>query len=130
MDPKKPISIKLTTIMDRPTTYDIMCEYAVHIKKRFHQSPYLQDVAHIVERMRWGIPAMHVTGHKADCTYLFGTAYMECVGHFHGETAEQYWPDANKVGGHARHANNGHRQDMLVNNANDWNWTKTVNMRQ
>ncbi|KAJ7821593.1 hypothetical protein B0H14DRAFT_2599088 [Mycena olivaceomarginata] len=74
------------------------------------------------------IPALHVTGHKSDCTYLFGTAYMDCVGHFHGETAKAYWPSANKIGGHTRQANNGHRQDMLVDNANDWNWKKIVNM--
>ncbi|KAJ7501520.1 hypothetical protein B0H11DRAFT_2224403 [Mycena galericulata] len=128
MDPTKDFTVKLSSVLDRAMTYDIVCEYFVHINKRFKNSPYLQDVAHLVERMRWGIPAMHVTGHKGDCMYLFGTAYMQCVGHFHGETAEQYWPDANKVGGHARQANNGHRQDMLVENANDWNWKKTVNM--
>ncbi|KAJ7435497.1 hypothetical protein B0H11DRAFT_2257158 [Mycena galericulata] len=128
MDPTKDFTVKLSSVLDRAMTYDIVCEYFIHINKRFKNSPYLQDVAHLVERMRWGIPAMHVTGHKGDCMYLFGTAYMQCVGHFHGETAEQYWPDANKVGGHARQANNGHRQDMLVENANDWNWKKTVNM--
>jgi hypothetical protein len=55
---------------------------------------------------------------------------MDCVGHFHGETAEVYWSSANKIGGHARQANNGHRQDMLADNANDWNWKKIVNMRE
>ncbi|KAJ7339721.1 hypothetical protein DFH08DRAFT_1013175 [Mycena albidolilacea] len=107
--------------IDKVLTYDI-------IKERFQNSPDLEDVAGIIDCIRWGIPALHVTGHKSDCTYLFGTAYMDCVGHFHGETAEAYWPSANKIGGHARQANNGHRQDMLVDNANDWNWKKIVNM--
>ncbi|KAJ6607969.1 hypothetical protein B0H10DRAFT_2304322 [Mycena sp. CBHHK59/15] len=114
--------------IDQVLTYDIACEYFVHVKTRFRQSPDLADVADIVDRIRWGIPALHVTGHKGDCMYLFGTAYMDCVTHFHGETAEAYWPSGNKIGAHARQANNGHRQDMLIDNANDHNWKKIVNM--
>ncbi|KAJ7898894.1 hypothetical protein B0H14DRAFT_2331984, partial [Mycena olivaceomarginata] len=43
------------------------------------------------------VPSIHVQGHQDSCNYLFGTAYMECVSHFHGETAEYYWPEANQV---------------------------------
>ncbi|KAJ7067660.1 hypothetical protein C8F01DRAFT_1248023 [Mycena amicta] len=51
---------------------------------------------------------------------------MECVGHFHGESAEQYWPEANQLGPHVRQMNNGHRQDTLINHHGDWNWKKTM----
>ncbi|KAJ6521770.1 hypothetical protein DFH09DRAFT_1330882 [Mycena vulgaris] len=131
MDLRRSGDVKLRLALeniDQVVTYDIACEYYVKIKARFRASPDLADVADIVDRIRWGIPALHVTGHKADCMYLFGTAYMDCVGHFHGETAEAYWPSANKIGGHARQMNNGHRQDTLIANANDWNWKKTVKM--
>ncbi|KAJ7166380.1 hypothetical protein C8R43DRAFT_1103994 [Mycena crocata] len=131
MNPRKNASVKFRLAfekIDKVVTYDIACEYYVKIKARFRDSPDLVDVADIVDRIRWGIPALHVTGHKSDCTYQFGTAYMDCIGHFHGETAEAYWPSANKIGGHARQMNNGHRQDTLIDNANDWNWKKTVNM--
>ncbi|KAJ7482656.1 hypothetical protein FB451DRAFT_1029926 [Mycena latifolia] len=116
--------------IDQAATYDIACKYFVKIKTCFRASPDLADVADIADRIRWGIPALHVTGHKADCTYLFGTVYMDCVGHFHGETAEAYWPSANKIGGHARQMNNAHCQDTLIANANDWNWKKVVKMRE
>ncbi|KAJ7261662.1 hypothetical protein C8J57DRAFT_1232508 [Mycena rebaudengoi] len=55
-------------------------------------------------------------------------SYMECVGHFHGETAEQYWPEANQLGPHVRQMNNGHRQDTMINHHGDWNHKKTMNM--
>jgi hypothetical protein len=45
---------------------------------------------------------------------MFGTAYMECVGHFYGETAEQYWPEANQLGPLIRQMNSGHRHDTLI----------------
>ncbi|KAJ7152450.1 hypothetical protein C8R46DRAFT_1302833 [Mycena filopes] len=73
-----------------------------------------------------GVPALHVQGHQDSCTYLFGTAYMECVGHFHGESAEQYWPESNQLGPHVRQMNNGHRQDTMIFHHGDWNYKKTM----
>ncbi|KAJ7744709.1 hypothetical protein B0H14DRAFT_2182385, partial [Mycena olivaceomarginata] len=55
------------------------------------------------------VPSLHVQGHQDSCTYLFGTSYMECVEHFHGKTAKQYWPEANQLGPHARHGFAGFR---------------------
>ncbi|KAJ7815199.1 hypothetical protein B0H14DRAFT_3746508 [Mycena olivaceomarginata] len=77
-----------------------------------------------VKKMRWGVPALHVQGHQDSCTYLFGTAYMECVGHFHGETAEHYC----QLGPHVRQMNLGHRQDTIINHHGDWNHKKTMHL--
>ncbi|KAJ7480380.1 hypothetical protein B0H11DRAFT_1915796 [Mycena galericulata] len=108
--------------IDQVSTYDIACEYFIHLEERFKKNfPHLVGM---VKRMRWGVPALHVQGHQDSCTYLFGTAYMECVGHFHGETAEQYWPEANQLGPHVRQMNNGHRQDTMIVHHGDWNHQK------
>ncbi|KAJ7460506.1 hypothetical protein B0H11DRAFT_1923908 [Mycena galericulata] len=112
--------------IDQATTYDIACEYFVHLQERFERS--FPDLVPMIKRMRWGVPALHVQGHQDSCTYLFGTAYMACVGHFHGETAEQYWPEANQLGPHVRQMNNGHRQDTMINHHGDWNHKKTMYM--
>ncbi|KAJ7789174.1 hypothetical protein B0H14DRAFT_2397688, partial [Mycena olivaceomarginata] len=111
-------------------TYDIVCEYFVKIKEHFRNSPDLEDVAGIIDRIRWGIPALHVTGHKSDCTYLFGTAYMDCVGHFMVRPPRRTGHLQTKSAATHGRQTNGHRQDMLVDNANDWNWKKIVNMRE
>ncbi|KAJ7198232.1 hypothetical protein C8J57DRAFT_1262468 [Mycena rebaudengoi] len=84
--------------IDEVSTYDIAYEYFIHLEERFQKN--FSDLVHIIKQMRWGVPALHVQGHQNSCTYLFGTAYMECVGHFHSETAEQYWPEANYLGPH------------------------------
>jgi hypothetical protein len=60
--------------------------------------------------------------------YLYGTDYTECIGHFHGETAEHYWPEQNQIGPHVRQMNNGHRQDTLNDHQGDWNWKKFAKM--
>ena len=115
-------------MIDEVGSYDCSCQYCVNIVKRFEK--HFPDVVHLVKRMRWGIPALHIQGHREDCMYLFGMAYMESVGHFHGETAEHYWPEANQLGPQTRQMNHGHRQDTLIDHHNDWNWKKTMSLGQ
>jgi hypothetical protein len=112
--------------LDEAATYDIACEYVVNLVSRFEK--HFPDQLQSVKKMRWGVPALHVQGHQDSCTYLFGTAYMECVGHFHGETAEHYWPEANQLGPHVRQMNLGHRQDTIINHHGDWNHKKTMHL--
>ncbi|KAJ7663720.1 hypothetical protein DFH06DRAFT_986389 [Mycena polygramma] len=110
--------------VDEVATYDIACEYVVNLEARF--AKHFPDQLKSIKKMRWGVPALHVQGHQDSCTYLFGTGYMECVGHFHGETAEHYWPEANQLGPHVRQMNLGHRQDTMINHHGDWNYKKTM----
>ncbi|KAJ7360665.1 hypothetical protein DFH08DRAFT_683848 [Mycena albidolilacea] len=110
--------------VDEVTTYDIACEYFINLEERF--KIHFPELVPRIKKMRWGVPALHVQGHQDSCTYLFGTAYMECVGHFHGESAEQYWPESNQLGPHVRQMNNGHRQDTMINHHGDWNYKKSA----
>ncbi|KAJ6467420.1 hypothetical protein C8R45DRAFT_778039, partial [Mycena sanguinolenta] len=112
--------------VDEVSTYDIACEYVAKLAGRFEK--YFPDQLEAIKKMRWGVPALHVQGHQDSCTYLFGTAYMECIGHFHGETAEHYWPEANQLGPHVRQMNLGHRQDTIINHHGDWNHKKTMHI--
>jgi hypothetical protein len=113
-------------MIDHVGSYDCACQYWVNAVERFEK--HFPDVVHLVKRMRWAIPALHVQGHLEDCIYLFGTAYLPSVGHFHGETAEHYWPEANQLGPQTRQMNRGHRQDTLIDHHNDWNWKKIVSL--
>lgn len=108
--------------VDEAATYDIACAYVVNLEARF--AKHFPDQLGSIKKMRWGVPALHVQGHQDSCTYLFGTAYMECIGHFHGETAEHYWPEANQLGPHVRQMNLGHRQDTMIQHHGDWNAKK------
>ncbi|KAJ7659305.1 hypothetical protein DFH06DRAFT_989992, partial [Mycena polygramma] len=110
--------------IDKVATYDIACEYFINLETRFDAN--FKDLLDDVKSIRWGVPALHVQGHQDSCNYLYGTAYMECIGHFHGETAEHYWPEANQLGPHTRQMNNGHRQDTLIVHHGDWNHKKIM----
>ena len=111
--------------MDHVKSYDSACQYEVNVDSRFKE--FFPDVAPIVQRTRWVIPALHIQGHKDTCMYMYSSAYMDHVAHFHGETSEQCWPEENQTGAQVIQMNNGHRQDTLNDNHGDWNWKKTVN---
>jgi hypothetical protein len=114
--------------VDEAATYDITCAYVANLENRFEK--LFPDQLESIKKMRWGVPALHVQGHQYSCTYLFGTAYMECVGHFHGETVEHYWPEANRLGPNVRQMNLRHRQDTIINHHGNWNHKKTMKIRE
>ncbi|KAJ7488488.1 hypothetical protein B0H11DRAFT_1912979 [Mycena galericulata] len=108
--------------IDRIMSYDIACQYHIHVVSRFKQS--FPDLAGIVENMRWAVPLVHVQGHQAGCISAYSSTFMLAAGHFHGETAEQYWPELNQIGPKVRQMNYGHRQDTVINHHGDWNQKK------
>lgn len=114
------------TACDEVVSYDSACQYSVNAGKRFDEN--FPDVAPLIWDVRWTIPALHVQGHVDDCMYQFGSAYCPNCGHFHGETAEHYWPELNQLGPQVKQMNNGHRQEVISGHHSDWNWKKTMKM--
>lgn len=109
-------------------SYDVTCGYCVHVLQRFINSTELHDVADIIAIARWVIPLVHIQNHNDDCMYRFASAYTENAGHFHGETAEHFWPTGNQLGGQTRQMNAGHCHDTLIDHFGDWNFKKMVNI--
>jgi hypothetical protein len=87
--------------------------------------PHLLSMA---QHVRFLIPLLHVQNHEENCTYLFSSAYKPGAGHFHGETAEQYWAELNQIGPQVRQMNHGRRLDTLIDSHSRWNWKKTAQM--
>ncbi|KAF8189420.1 hypothetical protein K438DRAFT_1763643 [Mycena galopus ATCC 62051] len=110
--------------VDQVGSYDLACVYSVNVVERFME--YFPDLVPIVKKIRWAVPALHIQGHQANCMYEFGTCYMQATGHFHGKTAEVYWPELNQIGTQVTQQSGGHRQDTIMLHHNDWNYKKTV----
>ncbi|KAK7026078.1 hypothetical protein VNI00_015724 [Paramarasmius palmivorus] len=115
--------------VDHEISYDSNCQYCVNRDRRFDRA-YLNGVKEVVSAMGCIVPDVHIKGHQDDCTVLFSHNYRWCLGHFHGETAEYYWPELNQVGSFTRQMNDGHRADTIIAHHNDWNWKKIINMAE
>ncbi|KAF8878036.1 hypothetical protein CPB84DRAFT_1852501 [Gymnopilus junonius] len=118
----------IKAILDILISYDVSCAYSVHILERFLKTAQLSDVSDVIWAARWLIPLVHVQNHKDDCMYCFSSAYTPNAGHFHGETAEHFWPTGNQLGGQTRQMNAGHCHDTLIDHFGDWNYKKSVNL--
>ncbi|KAJ7027283.1 hypothetical protein C8F04DRAFT_1267195 [Mycena alexandri] len=111
--------------IDRPGSYDAGCQYSVNVVERFEKY-FDKATVDIVKKMRWAVPALHIQGHQEDCMYKFATCYMLATGHFHGESAEYYWPELNQIGTQVTQMAGGRRQDIIALHHNDWNNKKTA----
>ncbi|KAL0563422.1 hypothetical protein V5O48_018645 [Marasmius crinis-equi] len=89
---------------------------------RKHHPEYVD----IDEKMCWIIPTCHCCNHVEGCGYLYLSSFKPCTGHFHAETAENYWAILNAIEADIRQMNPGQCHDWLILSHRDWNWRKLV----
>ncbi|TFY67309.1 hypothetical protein EVJ58_g1716 [Rhodofomes roseus] len=104
--------------------YDIMCQYGVHLRKRFADNPHLsmpQDLT------LWkGIGLFHVHGHQDSCEVRYSPTFMAGAGNVDGEILETMWASLNRISGTTRSMSSSHRQETLDRHMNDWNYKKMI----
>ncbi|GBE85939.1 hypothetical protein SCP_0804630 [Sparassis crispa] len=106
--------------------YDIMCQYGVHVRKRFRHSAYLRMPFEL--KIDQGIGLFHVHGHQDCCFQRFSPNFIVGAGMVDGEVIETLWAPTNEVSGSTRGMTRAHRQEVLDDHMNDSNWKKTTRM--
>ncbi|KII83090.1 hypothetical protein PLICRDRAFT_119855, partial [Plicaturopsis crispa FD-325 SS-3] len=106
--------------------YDIMCQYGVHLKKRFDHSPYIDLPAGM--DIYTGIGLFHVHGHKQDCFAKFAPSFIHGAGMVAGEIMETDWPRMNAIAPSTRCMTEAHRREVLDHHMNDMNFMKMLRM--
>lgn len=106
--------------------YDIMCQYGVHLRSRFEQSPFL----HLPDGISidGGIGLFHVHGHQDTCYPRFAPNFIPGTGRQDGEIMETLWAPLKLVSGSTRAMTAAHRRETLDDHMNDSNWKKTIGM--
>lgn len=104
--------------------YDIICQYGVHLNRRFDQSEYL----HMPSRLELikGIGLFHVHGHQDACFFRYSPSFIVGAGLVDGEIVETMWSSLNKVMGSTRGMATSHRKEVLDRHMNDWNFKKMI----
>ena len=103
-------------------TYDVACQYQIHLKERFVKN--IPPLADIIDLILMLVPKKHLDGHKDHCKYRFSLNYTDGVGRGTGEGIEQSWSESKQSGGSTRQMNHGHRHDTLNDLHSYWNWNK------
>lgn len=108
--------------------YDIMCQYGVHMVRRFNHSPYIQLPPQM--EIYKGIGLFHVHGHKEDCFSKFAPNFIFGAGMVAGEIIESDWPFLNSVAATTRFMTEAHRREVLDLHLNDMNFMKLLRTRE
>ena len=109
-------------------SYDSACSYSVNVVKHFEKNiPRLYTV---IARTEFMIDALHVQNHVDKCMYLYSASYKEGMGRFTAIGNEQFWAESNQAGPQVRQMNPGHRQDKITMLIQDWNFKKTIKLRE
>lgn len=104
--------------------YDIACQYFIHLQDRVgHLLP--SDLT--IDR---GIGSFHVHGHKEECFFRYGTAFIPGAGVTAGEILESLWSNMNSITPAARTATLAHRAELLDDHALDSNHKKMLGLRK
>ncbi|GBE82431.1 hypothetical protein SCP_0408150 [Sparassis crispa] len=80
--------------------YDIMCQYGVHVRKRFCHSAYLRMPFEL--KVDQGISLFHVHGHQDCCFQRFSPNFIVGAGMVDGKVIEILWAPTNEVSGSTR----------------------------
>lgn len=124
----KALSYKSQGLPSALVMYDIMCQYGVHMEKRFDHSPYI-DLPDGMEIYK-GIGLFHVHGHKEDCFSKFAPNFIYGAGMVAGEIIESDWPFLNSVAPTTRFMTEAHRREVLDLHLNDLNFMKLLRSRE
>ena len=103
--------------------YDLMCQYIIYFLLRIG---HLLPENLMVDR---GIGSFHVHGHKDECFFRFGTAFIPQSGVTVGEILESLWANMNAITPAARTATLAHRAELLDDHASDSNHKKSLGLR-
>jgi len=109
------------------TTYDIWCQYVVHLVERALDAPEHLRIDLTTLESFGGIPNFHIYGHKSDCM-RYSLHYQVGVGQTVGEIVESNWSISNPVSGATASMSEGARLDCLDDHFADTNWQKVINM--
>ncbi|KAJ6526481.1 hypothetical protein DFH09DRAFT_1095195 [Mycena vulgaris] len=105
-------------------TYDIWCQYYVHLADRIEALfPSMRDIC---AKIRGAIPKMHIHNHIERCQMEWNLNWLSYVVFTIGEMIETGWAEHNLTAGSTKEMNDGHRHDVVDDTSNNWNWDKMI----
>ena len=105
--------------------YDIMCQYSVHVRKRFRTSPGL--ISRWPESLKTFLGAIgqfHIHGHQTSCFPRFSVNFIRGAGIQDGEILETLWAMIEGIASSILGMTASHRREVIDDQMNDSNWMK------
>ena len=105
-------------------SYDVMCQWSVHMMERVNRSNYLSLPDNLELRLAIGL--FHIHGHQDTCLARYSPSFIEGGRQIDGETIETLWAPLNEISRSTRGMSTSHRREVIDDHMNDSNWKKLI----
>jgi hypothetical protein len=107
-------------------SYDVMCQWSVHMMDRVARSPHLKLPDDLELKLAIGL--FHIHGHRDTCLARYSPSFIEGGRQIDGETIETLWAPLNEISRSTRGMSTSHRREVIDDHMNDSNWKKLVSV--
>jgi hypothetical protein len=107
-------------------SYDVMCQWSVHMMERVTRSDYLKKPDSLELRLAIGL--FHIHGHQDACLARYSPSFVKGGRQIDGETIETLWAPLNEISRSTRGMSTSHRREVIDDHMNDSNWKKLVDI--
>lgn len=114
--------LKIVGYKEQPkvASYDIMCQWAIHLLERLQNLPPHIAVTIPEGELRYAIPKYHIRGHREADHSQYNFNLLPGVGKTEGEEVERNWSRQMGTAASTREMGPGSRHDTLEDHFN-WN---------
>lgn len=123
-------SLSDSKIRDLVVSYDIACQWSIHLNTRLKRidSNFADMLFDERTRIKFLVPKFHLPAHIARCRSHYSFNYSKHVRRTDGEAPERGWAEINPIASSTKEMGPGYRRDTLDSHFNDYNWRKTINL--
>jgi Kyakuja-Dileera-Zisupton transposase len=107
-------------------SYDVMCQWSVHVMERVNGSNYLKLPDNLELRLAIGL--FHIHGHQDSCLARYSPSFIKGGRQIDGETIETLWAPLNEITRSTRGMSTSHRREVIDDHMNDSNWKKLIGL--
>ena len=107
-------------------SYDVMCQWSVHVLDRVNGSDYLKLPDNLELRLAIGL--FHIHGHQDTCLARYSPSFVKGGRQIDGETIETLWAPLNEITRSTRGMSTSHRREVIDDHMNDSNWKKLIDL--
>ena len=122
----KALSFNMEGIEAALISYDVMCQWSVHMMERVNGSNYLKLPDNLELRLAIGL--FHIHGHQDTCLARYSPSFIKGGCQIDGETIKTLWAPLNEITRSTRGMSTSHRREVIDDHMNDSNWKKLIDI--
>ena len=107
-------------------SYNVMCQWSVHMRERVIGSNYLKLPDNLELKLVIGL--FHIHRHQDTCLARYSSSFIEGGRQIDSKTIEMLWALLNEISRSTRGMLTSHRKEVIDDHMNDSNWKKLVGM--